>query len=231
MPIICLFGMITNILNIIIFLNSQMKDSSFKYMLAISISDLFYLSILSYQFIGYCDECSFNRNYLLQIYTFVFDQYLSRCLAIFNILAEIFLSIQRYTVLINRQYLRQTTHKWLIISLFVISLLFYMPLLFFKQIIEIKNSLNFTSDVSGSSLQYNQLGESYIGEIIPIILTSIRIFLGTFILTAINILNATELRRRFNHSISTETNSSKLFLNLSNFFYLIFIQQKKRYYT
>ena len=40
LPLVCLFGIITNSLNIAVFLNPKMKDSSFKYMLIISISDL-----------------------------------------------------------------------------------------------------------------------------------------------------------------------------------------------
>ena len=40
LPLVCLFGVFANILNIIVFLNPKMKDISFKYMLVISISDL-----------------------------------------------------------------------------------------------------------------------------------------------------------------------------------------------
>ena len=40
LPAICIFGFLNNLINIIVFLNSKMKDISFKYLLAISISDL-----------------------------------------------------------------------------------------------------------------------------------------------------------------------------------------------
>ena len=40
LPFVCLFGIITNSLNIAVFANSKMKDLSFKYMLIISICDL-----------------------------------------------------------------------------------------------------------------------------------------------------------------------------------------------
>lgn len=40
LPLVCLIGVITNALNIVVFLNPKMKDISFKYMLAISVADL-----------------------------------------------------------------------------------------------------------------------------------------------------------------------------------------------
>lgn len=156
MPLLCLFGVLTNALNILVFVNHQMKDVSFKYMMAISISDLFYLAILSISFISYCDDCSINRKYSLQMYVFYLDQYLTRCMAIFNILAEISLSIQRYMVLINKPFIKKRTHKWLLLILFLFSLVYYFPMLFFKHIVYNEYQNNMTK--SGYSLKYNKLG-------------------------------------------------------------------------
>jgi hypothetical protein len=42
LPAICLFGVVTNLLNIIVFSHSELKEDIYKYMLAYSVSDFFY---------------------------------------------------------------------------------------------------------------------------------------------------------------------------------------------
>ena len=68
MGIFCLSGVLFNLLNSFVFMNSQMKDISFKYMLAISISDVIYLACNAYVFVTYCNDCLINKTYLTQIY-------------------------------------------------------------------------------------------------------------------------------------------------------------------
>jgi hypothetical protein len=66
-PSICVFGLVTNLINIAVFLNPQMKDFSFKYMLASSLSDFLYLGLGSYSFMDLCDECPLHNNFLTQV--------------------------------------------------------------------------------------------------------------------------------------------------------------------
>ena len=97
-PMICIFGMITNLLNILVFLNPSMKDPSFKCMLMISISDFFYLGINSYWFTFYCGDFYLNRYYSAQIYNIYLIEYFERYLAFYS---EIFLTGGRYAVLLK----------------------------------------------------------------------------------------------------------------------------------
>ena len=106
LPAICIFGFLNNLINIIVFLNSKMKDISFKYLLAISISDLLYLLLLSYSFIVQCNDCPLHNTYFTQFYDFIIFHYIATCLAIFSILTEIILSLIRHSVLINEKYLQ-----------------------------------------------------------------------------------------------------------------------------
>ena len=107
LPCISLFGFITNSLNIYVLLNKKMKDITFKYLLATSIIDLFYLTISSYIFIFECKECPYHNTYFTQFFDIYIAHYVSACLAIFNILTDITLSIIRYSILKNNQRLQQ----------------------------------------------------------------------------------------------------------------------------
>jgi hypothetical protein len=213
LPSISIFGFITNILNICVLLSKKMKDISFKYLLATSISDLFYLSISSYIFIYECTACPFHNSYFTQFFDIYIAHYISACLAIFNILTDITLSIIRYSILKNKNYIIQTKYYSLVIgSLFIISFLFYLPPLFFKVITPIyKNQTNLiSSDYTQFTEVKTSIGSTQFGTITPIILSVFRIFLAIFILTSINILNVIEFRKRFSHRIHQDENHERL---------------------
>ena len=129
-PIICLFGVVTNGLNIAVFLNSKMKDPSFKYMLAISIGNFFYNGLLSYGFIIFCEECALNKSYGTQVFKILINNYVASCLAVFVSLVEIYLSIQRYFILINKRYLYNLSCRAVMFMIVSISLLYNIPVLF-----------------------------------------------------------------------------------------------------
>jgi hypothetical protein len=53
-PSICIFGILTNIINIRIFLKRNLKDVAFKYYLVNAFSNLFYLLICFFIFVARC---------------------------------------------------------------------------------------------------------------------------------------------------------------------------------
>ena len=202
LPSICVFGFITNLTNIAVFLNPKMKDVSFKYLLAISISDFLYVCLLSYSYIEICTECPFYNLYSTQFYLFYIKQYLTSCLAIFCILTDITLSLLRYLVLKNKTYLKSVNYFKIIGFIILISLIYYTPLLFFKNIISINQSMNSTTEVIDAYiLKRNSLGLSLYGTVTPIILQTIRIILAMIFLFGINIMNVIEFRKRFSNRI------------------------------
>ena len=71
------------------------------------------------------------------------------------------------------------------------SFIYYSPLLFFKNILPINsnNINNETTNYTEYSLVKTSLGQSLYGEVIPIILQSIRIILAIVLLPSLNILN------------------------------------------
>ncbi len=208
LPIICLFGFFTNLINIIVFLNPKMKDISFKYLLATSVSDLFYLFLLSYSFIVQCADCPLHNTYFTQFYDFVIFHYINASLAIFCIFTDIVLSLLRYSILKNKFFFLQSLKYYKVIGfLFLLSFIYYSPLLFFKKIIQNnnQNQNNYSNEtlISKDYIEYsevnNSIGSSIYGQITPIILQSIRIILAMFVLTGINIINVIEFRKRYSN--------------------------------
>lgn len=88
-PIICLFGLVTNLLNILIFFKLKDKDKSFKYMLIISINDFLHLAFNVYAFTFYCNNFRLNQTYSAQIFRLFIKDYLAKCSAVFTILIDI----------------------------------------------------------------------------------------------------------------------------------------------
>ncbi len=196
-PTICVFGFLTNLVNIIVLVNPKMKDVSFKYLLAISISDLIYLGFEGYSLIDICSDCPLHTSYFTQIFIIFIDGYLTSCLAIFCILTDIFLSLIRYSTLKNKIYLQSLNYYLVIGFLFALALIYYLPVLFFYEIIPISNNTETTDYLTIT----NSLGSSLFGKITPIILSTIRIILAMFILTGINIMNAIEFKKRFSNRV------------------------------
>lgn len=210
-PLFCSFGVLTNGLNILVLKRTNTKDTLFKYMLASSIIDLVYLLLATYSFIEFCSDiqCLFKTCYWSQIYIIYIADYLTSCLALFRIFLEIFISIERYLIVLNKKYLANLPYYLVILFLFIVSLLFYLPLLFFKEITTNSNiSMNYSMQFA---IIKNDLGLSLFGRLIPILLTFLRIFLGTIVLVVINLMSVYEFKKRFSITNSLNSKSSILF--------------------
>ena len=212
-PLFCSFGVLTNGLNVLVLKRTNTKDTLFKYMLASSIIDLVYLLLGTYDFIEFCSDiqCLFKTCYWSQIYIIYIADYLTSCLALFRIFLEIFISIERYLIVLNKKYLANLPYYLVILFLFIVSLLFYLPLLFFKEITT-KSNDNITMNYSMQfEIVTNDLGLSLFGRFIPILLTFLRIFLGTIVLVVINLMSVYEFKKRFSITNSLNSKSSILF--------------------
>lgn len=208
--IICTFSVITNLLSITVFLHPKMNDPSFIYMLAVSVSDLFYTGFNLHHFIYFCSDFYLNKYFATQIFDLYFRSYMARCLSVFGILAEIFLSIQRYMTILNKPYLIKSAHKWLLLFLSIVSLIYNLPLLFYKEIVPIKMT-NSTHNIFTLYKTVNNIaGLSSFASTFNILLSAGRIFLFPFIMTLINIFNAVELKKRLKAKRTIESQVSTL---------------------
>ncbi len=188
--IVCIFGTITNSLNIYVFLSNitKFKHQIFTFMLITSSVDLVYCALLIYNNWAMCKTCQLYTTYFTQLYTIIVFDYITSCLAIFNILIDIIVSFERYLIVLNSKYLRNISLTATILIVSVLSLLYYLPVLFMKNIELIKSTNSFR-------LELNNFGSSRFAEILIIVIQSIRIFLTVILLPSVNILTAIQLRK------------------------------------
>jgi hypothetical protein len=219
--VICVFGVFSNALNIAVFLNSRLKDKSFKYMMASSLADLLYLGLASFDFIEYCDLCPILKTYSTQFYNIIVDSYLTSCLAIFSILVELFLSVERLLILSNKPYCQKISYIKSLFILAVISFVYYTPVLFLYKITPITNISNDTQELDfiPYKLESSDFGTTKIGMLTPAILHSIRIVIAVGFVSIINIFTAILFKKRFEKRLK---NKKKLEKSKKNFFNIFF---------
>ena len=215
MPIFCIIGVVTNTLNATVFIHRKMKDISFKYLFIMSLAEVFYLGFSIMGFMAFCNDCDSElvRSYSFQVYYVYIVNYLVRVIAFFIILCEIFLSLQGYMVLLNKKFLKPTSHYYLLFGLLVISFMFYLPEIFMKSIVSIENSYqnvtfqgkkNVTVQgyknvtVQGFKNENNYFGNSKIGKALIILIVLIRAVLVSIVMPIINFLSFYEFRKRYN---------------------------------
>ena len=141
---ICTFGVLTNMMNILVFMSPKLKDRVFKYMLISCVSELFYLLISGLASLTQCGELCTSNYYSIvgQIFTLYIFYFLAGSLAIFTVLLEIFLSFQRYMILRNKPFLVNTPLFGVVSALLSISLLINVPTLTNFEIVSLDMSAN-----------------------------------------------------------------------------------------
>ena len=86
-PLECTYGIITNIINIIIFSKKSLIDIIFKYYRINAISNICYLLIVFFLFVARCGiYCQFSKTYPAQLYLYVFYTYIIRYICYFKYL-------------------------------------------------------------------------------------------------------------------------------------------------
>lgn len=222
LPLVSAFCIVSNLINIFVFLHPKMKDVTFKCMLSMSISHLLYSGLLIYNVYFYCGTCSVTKTYASQIYRILINFYFTSCLAIFSHFCELFISIKRYLILKNLK-LNNTKNKWILFTLIIVSLLFYLSELFAASIeqteVYLEQNSSYTLFKINYSTDYTNFGKSYLNRLISMFQVSIRVFISMILLSAINIANLYEFNKRytkrFNFSFKYQINSNRNSLSLN----------------
>ena len=185
------FGIFTNLINILVFFSSSLKDTTYHYMLVKSFINLIYLifTFLNAFFI-FCSYCPQTLTYFSNLYAIVISFYLSGSLAIMRILIEIAISLRIFNILINRMWLSMISYKVVICTIILFSIVFYAEKPFCFNIIQIPEYNIFY-------LVYSDFGRSKAHQMISIAKEMIRMILTVVVLTIINIFNLVYFRRRY----------------------------------
>lgn len=220
--IVALIGSLSQIINILVLLSPDLKDSSYKFMLANSVNNACYLLLCAiYPFFVCQSVCEIENQALFTlIYLIAIDEYLTSCMAVFNLLIQIFLSIQRIFLVTNNRFFQNISVIKSVSILAFVSLLFYSPI-FTIQNIELSQA-NTTVNHSESrlySIVKTDFGSTTFGQHVRTIVSSLRIFLATVLLTIVNTINFIVFKRYFNKReklIKTNLSKTVFFYDLIN---------------
>jgi hypothetical protein len=161
------------------------------------------------------------------------SDYLTSCLALFNVLLEIFITLERLYSVTNLLPSTKSSTKIIVVSLviFIISFTVYTPVLFMDHV-----EMKLYQDPEMGFKQY-QLGKTAFGksQAASIIMNSInifRVFLFSFVLFILNLITVVRLkrhllRRRAQHTTSNFTAKLRDFLFIMLIFIIFFLSKIK----
>lgn len=219
---VCAIGIVTVCINIRVFLSAKLSDQTYKFLLVEACVDLLYLSLLSCSPLIYSPY--FDNELAPKLYSLIIDDYLTSCMAFNNILIELFLSIQRLSIVLNRSFLRNAPFWRIVFVIFGVSLVFYAPVISLK-VIDRTDEQNATTATSfGYELKMSTFGDSSFGRLVLPILSTVRVILVSVCLSSVNVFCLFKFRaymRRKSRMLQFKSNySSSHVLNKSKFEFL-----------
>lgn len=194
-----IFSSITCFITIIVM--AGLKDPISRFLLLISIADFLYvfLPIPEIVFLNWCSwmapQCGSYTQYVASWYVYLDAYFFTSVCAIFSIVAEIFLSVQRLFVLNNKPYLKNASVTVVSTAIFIFSVLYcFSGLLFFK--VEPTGLIYIYRDHSyiDYGLVLTSFGKSPGGNTLYIVIAVIRIFMVIVVMGVLNFLTILSFR-------------------------------------
>jgi hypothetical protein len=207
-PIECTYGIITNIINIIIFSKKSLKDIIFKYYRINAISNICYLSIVFFLFAARCGiYCKFSNTYPAQLYLYVFYTYVKGIFAILSICIQITVSIYRLFIVSNNNtdFLKRKLNI-IIIIMIIFSAVFYSPILFTKTLQARAKNISSNNTIYTYSMVNNYIGNINIGKGLIIMVTVTRGFIALALIIIIDFATLIKIKLRENMRTSLTGN-------------------------
>lgn len=225
-PTVCFFGMITSLINIIVFQMKNMNDVTYRYLTTNSICNFFYLTHCFFIFLPRCGMyCSFAFTIVPQYFLYLFYNYIKGIFAISSIIIQIIVSLYRYFLIINRSFYAEILSKkfYLIIAfIFSFSTIFYLPNLLVKDFKTSSSSLNLTKNSTILMLSYsvvtNNFGKSDTGKSLLTMVQVVRAFVGLIILILVNIMSLIEFKKHTKKKLKLIASNNSVGSGLSNLF-------------
>lgn len=183
LPSICIFSIVTNSINIIVFIRLRSQNPIYKFMLINSITNFVYSFICSFVFLMKCGQfCKQEKTLISRVYEIYLFYYLSNVLDIFNILVELLIATQRYTIVSNKIMPVKIPIRFILFFLLTFSALYCLPVLIWEEVIIKVNS--FSQEAMSESSRAD-LDHTY--KILFGILSSIRCLFFLTLLIFINL--------------------------------------------
>ena len=154
-PLVCLFSLCTNMINIIVFRSIKSRNIIYKYMLVNSIADQVYLMCVMFIFIARCGQfCDIKDTYLTRFYFKYIYMYGANTAGFFSMLIEIGIMLQRFATLRNKTFLKNTNKKLALACLLTFCVLFHVPQLSTFEIRHSNRTMNSWFGQKAYSMEY-----------------------------------------------------------------------------
>lgn len=141
--IISAVSILTSIVNVVVFAHPSLKDPTYNYLLVSSVIDTLYLILVLVlvTFDELCDStpimCGSRVQLVQKLYHLWIGDYLTSCMAIYSILNELFLSLQRLLMLAKVSFIKNWSVWHVGPAMMLFSLLYYMPVLVTEEVKQI----------------------------------------------------------------------------------------------
>lgn len=188
----CIFSSITSMVNIVVF--SRLADPLSRFLFYISIADFMYvlLPIPEAVFTNWCQLAPMCGSYVQMVafyYIYIEAVYLTSCCAMFSILADIFLSLQRIFMLNNKPYLKNVSVNKSASAFLIFSVAYYMIQCSFFYVgptgyVYIYRGQSYT----GYYLILTEFSQTRFGTGLYIALSVFRIFLVIVLMSILNVI-------------------------------------------
>ena len=210
----CFIGVISNLVNLSVFLSPELKDASYKFMMIKTISNIVYLSVaITTEIFSYCSKCSWFSTYSAQLFFIIGGMILPGLLTVFRLLIELSVSTYTSCILINRPWPGKYTHFWVILACIALSVGFYMPNAFYYTVIMYDTDMFLAWPTSFYATNA--------AKIITLVQMFTRVILAILIIPSINFLNLVMFKKRFQNGIlptklSGNTNKTRSMIDANN---------------
>lgn len=198
LPLICLIGMITNSMIILVAISpSSRRILFFKYILATALTDFVFLLSQSPLFIIRCGAlCPFGYTFAAKIYEVYVYWFVSYTIVSFQILLNISISIDRLLIFFQVKLHPHLTHWWSLnkfytrCSLFlIISIVLNVPAYFFSMQIEPMGVLLRKNSTSIEILYTKSLKEEFKSQFWALFLTILSVLKEPLLIAILCVVN------------------------------------------
>jgi hypothetical protein len=195
---------IPTFISIVVFAHPNLKDPAFKILLTVAIVDFSYMCLLLLNRVMdmYCEPMPFMCGSNAQLFAFITDQlimnYLTSCMAIYSILCEIFLTVQRMFLIKNKFLLKNVTVRTVGPIFGITSLIYYSPYWFAYDFVTTNKVYVYRNQTYLEwNLVANDFGNSDAGKWLLSALGIFRMLLVLVVLLVLNIVSAVVFRNHF----------------------------------
>jgi hypothetical protein len=190
-------GILTCLLNILIFSRKALLDKApaFHILLAMSYIDLLYLAPLLYLNLinTFCEisstQCGEEAEYWTLITYWVINDLVSSALALSNIIIELFLTVQRLFMIVNKPYMKNWSPMKVVLGVLIGTHVFYLPIWLRNTVAGQTVYLANSTTITEYKYVKSAYGSSPIGLILPTIWSVVRLILCGPILLACNLIS------------------------------------------